>query len=215
MTSSAGGGASKDHSLQIMYGIGGEHDLTERELPHLRGHRDSAPVRIGNGAWSQTQNDVYGELLDSLHLYRERLGELHPEIQEFAAELADKAAAAGRSRTPGCGRCGASRGTTCPRRCSAGRLSTGRSSSPRSSGSSRRPRSGSGRGTLSARRSSTRGWSEERQAYAQTFESDDLDAAQLLMPLVGFLPATDERMRSTIEAIAARADRRTVSCSAT
>jgi alpha,alpha-trehalase len=48
----------------------------------------------------------------------------------------------------------------------------------------------------------TRGWSEAKQAYAQSFDSDDLDAAQLLMPLVGFLPATDPRMRSTIEAIA-------------
>jgi alpha,alpha-trehalase len=48
----------------------------------------------------------------------------------------------------------------------------------------------------------TRGWSEAKQAYAQAFDSDDLDAAQLLMPLVGFLPAGDERMRSTIEAIA-------------
>jgi len=47
-----------------------------------------------------------------------------------------------------------------------------------------------------------RGWSEKRQAYAQSFDSDELDAAQLLMPMVGFLPATDPRMRSTIEAIA-------------
>jgi GH15 family glucan-1,4-alpha-glucosidase len=47
-----------------------------------------------------------------------------------------------------------------------------------------------------------RGWSEQRQAYAQAFDSDELDAAQLLMPLVGFLPAGDPRMRSTIEAIA-------------
>src|SRR5262249_22704092 len=48
----------------------------------------------------------------------------------------------------------------------------------------------------------TRGWSEVRQAYAQSFDSDELDAAQLLMPMFDFLPATDERMRSTIEAIA-------------
>src|SRR5918996_4744418 len=47
----------------------------------------------------------------------------------------------------------------------------------------------------------TRGWSERRQAFAQSFGSDELDAAQLLMPLVGFLPATDPRMRTTIEAI--------------
>src|SRR3954453_4340 len=50
MTSSAGGGYGVDKSLQIMYGIGGEHDLSERELPHLRGWRDSKPVRAGNGA---------------------------------------------------------------------------------------------------------------------------------------------------------------------
>jgi len=48
----------------------------------------------------------------------------------------------------------------------------------------------------------TRGWSEAKQAYAQSFDSDELDAAQLLMPMLGFLPATDPRMRSTIEAIA-------------
>ena len=91
MTSSAGGRAGEG-SLQIMYGVGGEHDLSERELPHLRGWRDSAPVRVGNGAWEQVQLDVYGELLSALHLYRERLGELHPEIQAFAADLADTAA---------------------------------------------------------------------------------------------------------------------------
>ena len=47
-----------------------------------------------------------------------------------------------------------------------------------------------------------RGWSEKRGAYAQSFDSDELDAAQLLMPILGFLPATDERMRATIDAIA-------------
>src|SRR5919197_5103143 len=64
MTSSAGGGHGIDKSLQTMYGISGEHDLSERQLPHLRGWRDSKPVRVGNGAWNQTQLDVYGELLN-------------------------------------------------------------------------------------------------------------------------------------------------------
>jgi alpha,alpha-trehalase len=66
MTSAAGGRA-RAGSLQIMYGIGGEHDLSERELPHLAGWRDSRPVRVGNGAWDQVQLDVYGELLNALH----------------------------------------------------------------------------------------------------------------------------------------------------
>src|SRR5258708_28563953 len=49
--------------LQIMFGVGGERDLSERELPHLAGWRGSTPVRVGNGAWAQRQVDVYGELL--------------------------------------------------------------------------------------------------------------------------------------------------------
>ena len=51
--------------LQTMYGLGGERDLTERELPHLTGWRGSRPVRTGNGAWEQRQQDVHGALLDA------------------------------------------------------------------------------------------------------------------------------------------------------
>ncbi len=58
-----------DGSLQIMYGLDGRHDLTEQELPHLRGFRDSRPVRIGNAAYSQLQLDIHGELIDSVYLY--------------------------------------------------------------------------------------------------------------------------------------------------
>ena len=58
-----------DGSLQIMYGIDGRHELTEEELPHLSGYRDSRPVRIGNGAYDQLQLDIYGELMDCVYLY--------------------------------------------------------------------------------------------------------------------------------------------------
>ena len=54
MTTAAATSVGPDRGLQIMFGVGGEHDLTERELPHLRGWRDSRPVRVGNGAWDQT-----------------------------------------------------------------------------------------------------------------------------------------------------------------
>jgi hypothetical protein len=57
------GQGCQPHDLQIMFGVGGERDLAERELPHLRGWRGSRPVRVGNGAWNQRQLDVYGELL--------------------------------------------------------------------------------------------------------------------------------------------------------
>jgi GH15 family glucan-1,4-alpha-glucosidase len=55
--------------LQLMYGIDGRHQLTEINLDHLEGYKNSKPVRIGNGAYSQTQLDIYGELMDSVYLY--------------------------------------------------------------------------------------------------------------------------------------------------
>ncbi len=61
--------------LQIMFAVGGEHDLTERELPHLSGWRGSRPVRIGNGAWNQRQIDVYGELMGAVYRLRDQLTE--------------------------------------------------------------------------------------------------------------------------------------------
>ena len=56
-------------TLQPMYGIEGEHDLTEAYLDHLEGYRKSRPVRIGNGAYSQKQLDIYGEMLDAIYIY--------------------------------------------------------------------------------------------------------------------------------------------------
>jgi alpha,alpha-trehalase len=198
MTSAAGGGAS----LQIMYGIGGEHDLTERELPHLSGWRDSQPVRVGNGAWGQTQLDVYGELLNALYLYREQLGELHPEIQEFVAYLADMAAArwpetdAGMWEMRGDPRHHLSSKVLCWVA-----LDRAVKLAP-ALGSFAKVEEWTAERDRMREAILERGWSESRGAYVQSFGSDELDAAQLLMPIVGFLPATDERMRSTIDAIA-------------
>jgi alpha,alpha-trehalase len=202
MTSSAGGGASRDSSLQIMYGISGEHDLSERELPHLRGWRDSRPVRVGNGAWSQTQLDVYGELLNSLHLYREKLGDLHPEIQRFAADLADTAAARWREKDQGMWEM---RGEPLHHLSSKvlcwTALDRALKLAPQLGEFARVDGWTAARDEIHAA-VLEQGWSEKRQAFAQSFGSDELDAAQLLMPLVGFLPANDPRMRSTIDAIA-------------
>jgi GH15 family glucan-1,4-alpha-glucosidase len=61
---------SSGEDLQIMYGIRGERNLQERELTNLSGYRDSRPVRIGNSAADQKQLDVFGEVLDCIHIYR-------------------------------------------------------------------------------------------------------------------------------------------------
>ena len=111
MATSAAGSLDGGGDLQIMFGIGGERDLPERELPHLEGWRHSAPVRVGNGAASQRQLDVYGELLSAVyrlsdHLFdvTQRVGplaapdkwgaptNLAPATRRFLVELADTAA---------------------------------------------------------------------------------------------------------------------------
>jgi GH15 family glucan-1,4-alpha-glucosidase len=201
MTSSAGGRAGEG-SLQIMYGIGGEHDLSERSLAHLRGWRDSAPVRVGNGAWDQVQLDVYGELLNSLYLYRERLGELHPEIQAFVADLADTAARRWRETDAGMWEMrGEPRHHLSSKVLCWTALDRAVKLAPALGDHAKIEEWSVARDEI---RNAVleRGWSEKRQAYAQSFDSDELDAAQLLMPILGFLPATEARMRSTIEAIA-------------
>jgi GH15 family glucan-1,4-alpha-glucosidase len=202
MTSSAGGGHGLDRSLQIMYGIGGEHDLSERELAHLRGWRDSKPVRVGNGAWNQVQLDVYGELLSAIARYHERLGDLHPEIQHFVAELADAAARRWRERDSGIWEM---RGE--PRHHLSSKvlcwvaLDRAISLAPQLGDFAKVDEWTAERDAI-REAVLTRGWSEAKQAYAQSFDADELDGAQLLMPLVGFLEATDPRMRSTVDAIA-------------
>ena len=203
MTSSAGGRVEARARCRSCTGSAASTTSPSASCRTCRGWRDSRPVRVGNGAWDQTQLDVYGELLNALWLYREQLGELHPEIQQFVAELADAAAAGWqRDATPACGRCAASRGTTSPRRSCAGPRSTARSSSRPQLGEhakvdewaaerDRDPR-GRARARLEREAPGLRAGVRLRRARR----------GALLMPLLGFLPATDERMRSTIDAIA-------------
>jgi alpha,alpha-trehalase len=201
MTSAAGGRAGEG-SLQIMYGIGGEHDLTERELRHLRGWRESRPVRVGNGAWDQVQLDVYGELLNSLHLYHERLGDLHPEIQAFVADLADTAARRWRERDAGMWEMrGEPRHHLSSKVLCWTALDRAVKLAPRLGKFAKVEQWEAERDEIRAA-ILERGWSQRRGAYAQSFDSDELDAAALLMPILGFLPDTDERMKATIDAIA-------------
>lgn len=85
-------GAGRPEDLQIMYGICGERRLPELELSHLVGHRGSAPVRVGNGAATQTQLDSYGQILQAAYLYRRAGGELTEDNWRFLSGVADLAA---------------------------------------------------------------------------------------------------------------------------
>jgi GH15 family glucan-1,4-alpha-glucosidase len=80
--------AGRAHELQIMYGVGGERLLPEVELDWLEGYRGSRPVRIGNGAYDQFQLDVFGELLDTVWVYRRHGGEIDDVFWEFLGRIA-------------------------------------------------------------------------------------------------------------------------------
>ena len=85
----------EDPNLQIMYGIGGEKQLTESTLDHLDGYGGARPVRIGNGAFDQRQNDVWGALLDSIYLHEKALrGTGTPADRELIGEQVEAAIAA-------------------------------------------------------------------------------------------------------------------------
>ena len=190
--------------LQIMFGVGGEHDLSERSLTHLAGWRASRPVRVGNGAWNQRQLDVYGELLGAARRLRDQLSDLDEVTRTFLVEVAEAAAARWQDRDQGIWEV---RGdpqdflysklmcwVALDRAIELADLLDAHD------------RVDAWIATREQIREAilTSGWSEKAGAFTQAFGSDDLDASTLMMPIVGFLPATDPRMRSTIDAIAAR-----------
>ena len=78
-----------DGGLQIMYGIDGRRDLTESTLDHLSGYDDARPVRVGNGAYDQRQNDVYGAVLDSLLLQSRRSQRLPSRLWPIVRDQAE------------------------------------------------------------------------------------------------------------------------------
>jgi GH15 family glucan-1,4-alpha-glucosidase len=190
--------------LQIMFGIGGERDLTERELPHLAGWRGSRPVRVGNGAWTQRQIDVYGELLGAARRLTEQLGELEPVTKRFLTAAADAAASRWTEKDQGIWEIrGEPRDFLYSKLMCWAALDCAISLAAKLGASDRVP-------AWTAVRDQIReaildqGWSERADAYAQAFGSDDLDASNLMLAITGFLPGTDPRMKATIDAIAAR-----------
>ena len=190
--------------LQIMFGIGGEHDLTERELPHLCGWRASAPVRIGNGAWNQRQLDVYGELLDAVH----RLGDGDAErrlddiTREFLADLADAAAERWQQQDHGIWEIrGAQHDYLYSKLMCWVALDRAIALADQLRAGKRVPHWRDARDEIH-RTILDRGWSERVQSFTQAFGSDALDASNLMMAIVGFLPRDDHRLRATVEATA-------------
>src|SRR5439155_11244479 len=204
MTGAVASQITGGRDLQIMFGIGGEHDLSERTLPHLSGWRDSRPVRVGNGAWNQRQLDVYGELLDAAFWLPRALEQLSPATRRFLVDLADSAAARWKEKDQGIWEVrGEAREFLYSKLMCWVARHRAVQLADRLDASDRVDAWKSCREAI-AEAILTEGWSERAGAFTQAFGSDDLDAATLMMPIVGFIAADDPRMLATIDATAER-----------
>jgi alpha,alpha-trehalase len=189
-----------ERKLQIMYGIGGETDLTERTVDHLSGYGGARPVRIGNGAFNQRQNDVWGALLDSVYIHSKTIDRIRPDNWEMLTEAVEAAIQAWSEPDQGIWE---ARGD--PKHYVSSKLMIWVAVD---------------RGARLARKQGdddlARRWERIAEqvreeilergvrdgVFRQHYETDALDASTLLIPLVRFLPPDDNRVRKSVLAIA-------------
>jgi GH15 family glucan-1,4-alpha-glucosidase len=204
LADAATSGVQRGTDLQIMFGVGGERDLSERELPHLAGWRDSRPVRVGNGAWLQRQLDVYGELLVAAQRLVDQLGELDPGTRRFLAAAADTAATRWREKDQGIWEVrGEPQDFLYSKLMCWVAMDRAIALAGHLGAEDRVADWGAARDEIRTA-ILTRGWDERAGAFTQAFGSEDLDASSLMLSITGFLAGDDPRMKATIDAIARR-----------
>jgi GH15 family glucan-1,4-alpha-glucosidase len=187
--------------LQIMYGIDAERDLAEQTLDHLSGYDGAKPVRIGNGAYDQRQHDVWGMAMESVALHFSRASEIGPVAWKMVNDLVGNALEVWRQ--PDCG-IWEVRGD--PRHYTASKVMCWVAAD-------RGAKLAAGRGN----RKLAAQWRadadkihadvcangvDDRGVFVQSYGGKALDASALLIPLLGFLPPDDERVRATVLAVA-------------
>jgi GH15 family glucan-1,4-alpha-glucosidase len=190
-----------DGGLQIMYGIDGRRDLRETLLEHLNGYEGARPVRVGNGAFDQRQNDVYGAVLDSLLLHTRRSQRLPGRLWPLIQAQAEGALNVWREPDQGIWE---ARGA--PQHYVSSKLMCWVALDRASQLAGIR-----GEDELETE------WSKaaeeikadilahgvsERGVLRQHYDTDALDASTLLAAIFGFLPGSDERLRASVNAIA-------------
>ncbi|MBV9095114.1 MAG: glycoside hydrolase family 15 protein, partial [Streptosporangiaceae bacterium] len=198
----SGGDLNRPFELQIMYGIGGERDLTERTLDHLSGWRGARPVRVGNGAWDQHQHDVWGMLADAVDV---QLGQQATQIVmpvwEGLAGFVEEALTHWHEPDQGIWEV---RGD--PKHFTASKVlcwvaaQRGADLARMRGEDERAQRWQAGADEIKAE-VLDKGVSD-RGVFRQHYETDDLDASLLLLPIMGFLPPGDKRVQATVLAIA-------------
>ncbi len=193
--------AGDPSQLQILYGPAGERSLWEIEIPWLGGYEGSKPVRVGNAAVHQFQLDVYGELLDTMHQAR-RIG-ANGERQSWALERTLLRFLETGWKKPDAG-LWEIRGE--PRHFTHSKVMAWVAFDRAVKAIERSGHEGSLEKWRSLRdciktEVCERGYDRSRGTFTQFYGSRQLDASLLMMPLVGFLPASDERVRGTVRAI--------------
>jgi len=193
--------AGEGGPLQIMYAVDGRSDLEEHTLDHLEGYRGSAPVRVGNGAATQLQLDIYGELLDSWYLF-DKYGrpvfyagwEAIRQLLAWLAENWDREDEGIWETRGGAQNFTFSRLMSWVAFDRALRIAANRGFPADEAGWTE------ARDAI-FRQIHERGFREDRGAFVQHYGSDVLDASILLMPLVRFISPTDPRWLSTLDLI--------------
>jgi len=192
---------NEDGALQIMYGIDGRRDLTETTRDDLSGYAGARPVRIGNGAFDQRQNDVFGAALDSILLHTKRSQRLPRRLWPLVQSQAECAKASWRKPDQGIWE---ARGK--PQHYVSSKLMSWVALDRAAKLAEIR-----GENALAAE------WAQiaeeikadildhgvdKRGVLRQHYATDSLDASTLLAAIFGFLPGTDERLRASVLAIA-------------
>jgi GH15 family glucan-1,4-alpha-glucosidase len=189
-----------DTHLQIMYGIDGRRRLTEEVLPHLEGYRRSAPVRVGNAAYSQLQLDVYGEMMETAFLWSRS-----NEVSEGTWVTLERLVSwvAGNWRQPDSG-IWEVRGTIqhyvmskimCWVALDRGIRMAQEFGLPAPIERWEKERDAVHKDVME------KGWNEEKQSFVQYYGTDALDSSNLVIPMMGFLPRNHPRVIGTVKAI--------------
>ena len=189
-------------NMEVLYGIDKKSNLAEKELKHLEGYKKSSPVRIGNAAEKQLQLDIFGEVLNAAYIFHQKGGEITDKIWKLLESLADAASENWQKADQGFWE---SR-SKAQHHLSAKlfswvamdrgiKIASERQFSPEKLSQWKKARSE----IKSAVEKNL--YNKKIGAFTQHYETEEMDATALLMPLVGFLPANDPRMLSTIEQI--------------
>ena len=195
--------AGDPSDIQIMYGVAGERRLTEFELPWLPGYEGSAPVRVGNAASEQVQIDVFGEVMDALYQARAHGLPKEPHAWALQKTLLAYLEDAWQKPDQGIWEIRAE-----PRHFVHSKVMAWVAFDRAVRAIEEQGLDGDAdkwrsiRDTIHAQ-VCERGFDEKLGSFVRSYGSKELDASLLMLPLVGFLPASDPRIRATIEAVEA------------